>query len=126
MTEPQPHHHAQELTRLPLQYPQQIRGLILALGPNRPDAEPEEDRVATEAARHRRYAGLPIDVLVDHAKQLTFKTDALGAEERCPRITFGTVRLEKAPPDIALGLVKTDARRRLARQRSKGIYLTKR
>lgn len=42
--------------------------------------EPGEYRVEIDYALHKRYAGLPIDILIDHKKQLSFNTEVTGGD----------------------------------------------
>jgi alpha-L-fucosidase len=87
--------------------------------------EPGEYVVEVDYALDKRHAGLPINVLVDHKKQLTFETQATGGENVCKQVPVGTVRLEKGKQDIALDLVKTGENKLFVMQMLRGVYLTR-
>ena len=76
-------------------------------------------------ALNKRYAGLPVNVLVDHLKQLTFTTQDTGGETVSKRISVGTVKLEKGRQDIAFELAKSKEDKLFVMQLLRGIHLTR-
>ncbi len=87
--------------------------------------EAGEYNLEIDYALNKRFAGLPVDVLIDHQKQLTFATADTGGDSVCKKISVGTVRLEKGKQDIALDAGKSDATKLFVMQQLKGVYLTK-
>ena len=84
-----------------------------------------EYEVEIDCAVNQRSAGLPVAVLIDHQKQLSFTTPATGGDNVCKKVLVGTVRLEQGKRDLALELEKSDGNRPAVMQRLRGVYLTK-
>ena len=78
-----------------------------------------------EYAVNKRSAGLPVDVLIDHRRQLSLTTSDTGGDSLCKKICVGTVRLAKGQQDLALYPVKSDDNKPYLMQQLKGVYLTK-
>jgi hypothetical protein len=76
-------------------------------------------------ALNKRSAGLPVDVLIDHEKQLTFTTEDSGGDTICKKFSVGTVHLEKGKKDIALNAPRSNETKLFVMQLIKGITLTK-
>ena len=87
--------------------------------------EAGEYELEIDYALNKRSAGLPVEVLIDHRKQLTFTTTDTGGDTVCKRVSVGTVRLEKGRQDIALNSGKSDAPKIYVMEQLKGLYLTK-
>jgi alpha-L-fucosidase len=87
--------------------------------------EAGEYELEIDYALNKRSAGLPVEVLIDHRKQLTFTTTDTGSDSVCKRVSVGTVRLEKGRQDIALNSGKSDAPKMYVLEQLKGLYLTK-
>ena len=86
--------------------------------------EAGEYNIEIDYAVSKRSAGLPVDVLIDHKKQLTFTTEDTGGDGICKKISVGTVRLEKGKQDIAFDSGKSHEDKLFVMQQLKGIYLT--
>lgn len=87
--------------------------------------EAGEYELALEYALDSHSAGIPIDVLVDHRRQLSFKTEASGGEKGCERRVIGTVKLRKGTQDLALQPVKSEANKLFVMQQLRGVTLTR-
>ena len=87
--------------------------------------EAGEYNIEIDYALNKRFAGLPVDVLIDHKKQFSFTTEDTGGDSIFKKISVGTVRLEKGKQDIAFDSGKSDEAKPFVMQQLKGIYLTK-
>jgi pullulanase/glycogen debranching enzyme len=81
--------------------------------------------VEIDYALHKRHAGMPVDILIDHKKQLSFTTQQTGGDSVYKRIPVGTVRLEKGRQDLALDPARSNASKLFVMQLLRGVYLTR-
>jgi hypothetical protein len=81
--------------------------------------------LSLEYAVESHSAGVPIEVLIDHKRQLSFTTEATGGEKGCERKVIGTVKLEKGRQELALQPVKSEANKLFVLQQLRGVTLTK-
>ena len=86
--------------------------------------EAGEYNVEIDYSLHRPHTGVPVDVLVDGRKQLSFTTKDTGGYDHYKKASIGTVKLEKGKQDFALDVVKSDVNKLYVMQ-LKGVYLTK-
>lgn len=87
--------------------------------------EPGEYEVKIDYAIDKRFAGLPVDILVNNVNVHSFLTEDTGENEIYRKVDVGTIKLEKSKQDFALHIFKTDASKLYVMQ-IKGVYLTKR
>jgi len=87
--------------------------------------EAGEYNLEMDYALNKRFAGLSVEVLIEHNQQLTFTTEDTGGDSVCKKISIGTVRLEKGKQDIAFDTEKSNEAKLFVMQQLKGVCLTK-
>ena len=87
--------------------------------------EAGEYGVEIDYALNKRFSGLPVDILIDRKKQISFRTEDTGGDNMCKKIFAGTVRLEKGKQDIAFALARSNEDKLFVMQQVGGVYLTR-
>jgi alpha-L-fucosidase len=86
--------------------------------------EEGEHEVEIDYSLGKPHAGVPLNILIDNKKQLSFVTEDTGGYENYEKISIGTVNLDKGIQDFAFDVVKSDENKLYVMQ-LKGVYLTK-